>query len=198
MGSFKFFGKYLFYRGALYRVEGYDMDYSGDCWESEQIAGGFPSYDVPLIIPRKVPIEEIEAVLINAETFKDTVMAFTEKKIAVCVDSSVAHCCSLKDEYDEYEKDLETSERVKLICRLLGIKKEHKNFLNRQKIIVVCPEFILLDGKEKYNVIFFDDIQDILLSLSERIPLVIFKSGLQMKAEIVSEPDFPYTAILYY
>lgn len=200
MGSFKFFEGYLLYQGVLYKVEGWDEDYYGDSWEGRCLEKGFPCYEAPLMISYRAAIEEIRDVLKRTNTFKNAVQAFADKKIFVYVDSTVVYDCGLEDKWDDWccERDIKASDKVKLICRLLNIDSERENYLNGRKILVVCPEFILIQGQEKYDALFFDDVQDISLTLSDKIPVILFKDGTQMRAKVTHSSNYRPTLVRYY
>lgn len=198
MGTYKFYESHLLYKGTLYKVEGWDADYEGVYWESTSVISGLPYYEQPLVIagfPNQTAAEEIKEILTNTSTFRDTVKAFAEKKIFVCVDTVTVYNCEL--EKRDYERDMERVHKVALICRLLDIDDHRENYINNRKILAVCPEFILLHSPERYDAIFLDDIEDITLSLKDCYPLITFKDGTKTLVNVTHSSHRRYIPIRY-
>jgi len=188
MGSFKFFEAFLLYKGTLYNVEGWDRDYQGDCWESNIIENGLLYSEIPLIIPTKqLNKEDLIQLIVNGQSFKNIVKDLAKRKIISYVDRELcrnALYSNFPQKFQIYNKY--TFDKVKLICNLLRIDKDKMNLLNGKEIILICSEFILINGEEKYETIFFDEIEDMTLSLQGKTQIA-FKDGSRLTTEVTAK-----------
>jgi len=201
MGSYKFFESYLLYKGTLYNVEGWDRDYIGDCWESQKIMEDLLYSEIPLVINKKISEKDLIEIILEAQDFKDIVKRLADRKIIsyvdndLCINAIYTNDCILSLQiYHQNKKSIKKIERV---CNLLQINKDTANFLNDKRIMVICSEFILLNNDEKYDVIFFDEIEDIILSLNGKTQF-IFKDGTQSEAKMTRNLSSAKPIIRYF